>query len=209
MIQPSETKTRILDAAERCFALSGYHGASLRAITRDANVNLAAVNYHFGSKEGLIEAVFCRRILPLNEERKSLLQQELEAASCEDRLPSSGVVLKAFIEPTISLWRKEENADFLLLLGRMFNDSDETMRQIFFRHMTPLLDEFYVALQVALPQLSSEQVFWRLQFALGSLGHLMCRAGRLLWCPAGVDCGDDPTRIADHLLDFLVPAMEA
>ena len=63
------TKDRIMDAAEALFALNGSSGASLRAITRRAKVNLAAVHYHFGSKDRLLEAVLARRLLPLNAER--------------------------------------------------------------------------------------------------------------------------------------------
>ncbi len=66
----TDTKTRIMDAAEQLFARDGFHSTSLRGLTELANVNLAAVNYHFGSKEGLLQAVFARRLLPLNKLRQ-------------------------------------------------------------------------------------------------------------------------------------------
>src|SRR5207248_1431431 len=64
-----ETRTRILDAAEELFMLHGFEGTSMRLLTAKAGVNLAAVNYHFGSKDALIEAVFRRRLDPMNVAR--------------------------------------------------------------------------------------------------------------------------------------------
>ena len=70
-VSRADTKQKLLDVAEHLFAVRGYHNTSLRMITAAAEVNLAAVNYHFGGKEGLLAAVFSRRLLPLNELRKS------------------------------------------------------------------------------------------------------------------------------------------
>ena len=92
-----DTKARILDAAEALFASSGFAGASLRSITADADANLAAVNYHFGSKDDLIQAVFARRLTPLNEERLRLLDQ-LEA-DAGDGPPDLEAIVRAFLIP--------------------------------------------------------------------------------------------------------------
>src|ERR1700682_6647964 len=82
------TKARILDAAEALFMEHGFEATSLRTITAAAGANLAAVNYHFGTKEELFEAVLARRLDPMNQERIDLLDKvEREAggkpASCE------------------------------------------------------------------------------------------------------------------------------
>src|SRR3954453_20324524 len=84
----ADTKTRILDAAERLFVEHGFEATSLRSLTSAAGVNLAAVNYHFGSKEELFQAVLTRRLDPMNQERIDLLAKvEREgggkALSCE------------------------------------------------------------------------------------------------------------------------------
>ena len=71
----TDTREALLDAAESLFAEHGVQAASLRAITQQAGANLAAVHYHFGSKEGLVRAVFSRRIGPLNEERLRRLEE--------------------------------------------------------------------------------------------------------------------------------------
>src|SRR5882724_9640976 len=82
------TKARILDAAEALFMEHGFEATSLRSITAAAAVNLAAVNYHFGSKEELFRAVLTRRLDPMNQARVALLDRfEAEAGevpvSCE------------------------------------------------------------------------------------------------------------------------------
>src|SRR5258706_10616177 len=66
---PHETRTRILDAAEELFMQHGFEGTSMRLLTAKAGANLAAVNYHFGSKDALIEAVFPRRLGTMNSSR--------------------------------------------------------------------------------------------------------------------------------------------
>ena len=88
---PTETKEQILDVAERMFAEEGVHGVSLRAIIAEAKVNLAAVHYHFGSKDALVEAVFERRVGPINEARLEWLdrieaEEEQEAQAVEQKL---------------------------------------------------------------------------------------------------------------------------
>ena len=72
---PHETRTRILDAAEELFMQHGFEGTSMRALTTRAGVNLAAVNYHFGSKDALIEAVFRRRLDPVNLARMAEVEK--------------------------------------------------------------------------------------------------------------------------------------
>ncbi len=79
----SDTKQRILDTAERLFADRGFAGTSLRAITREADVNQAAVHYHYGSKDELLKAVLNRLIVPMNEERLRLLDEATAAADPE------------------------------------------------------------------------------------------------------------------------------
>ena len=81
-----ETKERILDAAETLFMEHGYEATSLRALTTAADVNLAAVNYHFGTKEELFQAVLTRRLDPMNQRRLELLTR-FEAESAPKPLP--------------------------------------------------------------------------------------------------------------------------
>ncbi|HDJ28265.1 MAG TPA: TetR/AcrR family transcriptional regulator, partial [Proteobacteria bacterium] len=95
------TKQCILDAAERLFALHGYHHTSLRKITGEANVNLAAVNYHFGSKEALLKAIFEYHLTPLNQTRQENLKAVREQALQQGKIPQVADIIRAFIEPTL------------------------------------------------------------------------------------------------------------
>src|SRR5690606_34005678 len=90
-IRSSSTREAILDSAEALFARQGHDGTSMRQITSEAGVNLAAVNYHFGSKEALVQAVLKRRLAVLNHERLRLLD-ELEARAGGQPLKPSQIV---------------------------------------------------------------------------------------------------------------------
>src|SRR5260370_15922671 len=94
-----ETKQRILDSAERLFAEHGSEGTSLRTIIADAQVNLAAIHYHFHSKEALWEAVIVRRLGPINQERLRLL--DACARDPNGGPPSLDAVLGALISPPL------------------------------------------------------------------------------------------------------------
>src|SRR6059036_3181340 len=110
-----ETRARILDAAERLFAEHGYDGASLRDITAQAGVNLAAVNYHFRTKESLIQAVFARRLAPVNQRRLALLDA-CEASAAGGRLQLEEVV-RALISPVLRLG--QENPEVSTALKKL------------------------------------------------------------------------------------------
>ncbi len=205
----SETKERILDSAEYLFARKGFHNTSLRAITGRAGVNLAAVNYHFGSKEALLEAVFQRRLVPLNKVRRQNLEVVRETARQEGRLPGVKESLRAFIEPTLAFPKSGTGAeDFIILVGRAMSDPDDTVRDVFIRHIAPLFHLLFDTLCEALPELSTDILFWRLQFAIGAMGHAICMAGKSYSLPEGVTPVSDVESLTAMLLDFVATGME-
>src|SRR5437016_9525270 len=102
----ADTKTRILDAAERLFVEHGFEATSLRAITTAAGVNLAAVNYHFGSKEELFQTVLSRRLDPMNQERMDLLA-ELQRNAAPAPVPCDRILTAMFI-PALKLARNPQ-----------------------------------------------------------------------------------------------------
>src|SRR4051794_8087396 len=99
----SATKERILDTAEALFMEHGFEATSLRAITSAAGVNLAAVNYHFGTKEELFQSVLTRRLDPMNQERVALLT-ELERAVAPQPVACEKILSAMFI-PALKLAR--------------------------------------------------------------------------------------------------------
>jgi len=205
----TDTKERILDSAEYLFARRGFHNTSLRAITSRAGVNLAAVNYHFGSKEALLEAVFHRRLVPLNEVRRDNLETVRETARKEGRRPGVEESLRAFIEPTLAFRRFGTGADdFITLVGRAMSDPDDTVREVFIRYIAPLFFLLFDILQEALPELSPDIVFWRLQFAIGAMGHTICMAGKNYSLPEGITPAGDVESLTGMLLDFVTAGME-
>lgn len=209
MSQP-DTKARILDAAERLFGRDGFHATSLRAITAAAEANLAAVNYHFGSKEALLEAVFERRLIPLNRLRLERLAEVTAQAGRFGQPPLAREVLRAFIEPTLEFRASEPGAEaFSLLVGRALAEADETVRESFLRHIQPAFLALFEALAAALPQQPRSQLFARLQFALGAISHTLCMSGRLRILPPGIEPICDHRLLTAQLLAFLTAGMEA
>ena len=171
----SNTKTRILDSAEQLFAREGFHNTSLRALTSLADVNLASVNYHFGSKESLLHAVIERRLLPLNKIRQEKIEAVLAKAQNNSSHPDAEALLRAFIQPTLEFRNSSPGArDFISLIGRSLSEPDETVRSCFINLALPILQVLFEALRQSLPQLSPAILMIRLQFIMGTMSHVMC-----------------------------------
>jgi len=172
------TKNKILDAAENLFANKGFNGTSLREITSLADVNLAAVNYHFGSKKELIKAVMSRymnELSPRLESSLSILCQQQET-------PDLIEVFSAFIEPLLSLNEFKDNgtSNFLQLLGRGYTDSQGFLRWFLTTQYPGVIDNFVKAVQLAYPQLTAEDIFWRLHFTMGTVVFTMSSSDALM-----------------------------
>jgi AcrR family transcriptional regulator len=164
-----DTKTRILDVAERLFADQGFESTSLRQITTAANVNLAAVNYHFRSKDELIRAVFMRRIGPVNRKRLEMLES-VEAAAGEAPPPLEPI-MEAFYGPVVELHRGSE-CRFQPLFGRIFVEPGPA-REFFLEEMVPVAQRFGRALRRSLPDLPEVELMWRVYFSAGILAFTM------------------------------------
>ena len=170
------TKDRILDAAERLFARQGVEATSLRAITAQAGVNLAAVNYHFQSKESLLHAVIARRLNPVNEKRLAMLDACEEAAG-DGPLPLDEV-LDALLRPVFEMLSGQAK-EFTPIMGRIFTESAELTEQVFQKHLAHVAQRFLPAFQRALPDLPLVELLWRLQFVYGVMSQTM-GAGRIV-----------------------------
>ena len=171
MKQPSDTRSRILDVAEELFGERGLDRVSIRDITRKAKVNLAAINYHFGSKEDLIAAVFERRVVPVNEARLAALGKVEKLAG--KRIPKLEAILEAFIRPALqsSLKASKGGTAFSKLFGRCLSEPSPEVEALLKRQFEPLVDRMESALQKALPHLSRSEIYWRMKFTYGALHH--------------------------------------
>tara|TARA_B100001250_G_scaffold270413_1_gene233391 strand:+ start:1167 stop:1796 length:630 start_codon:yes stop_codon:yes gene_type:complete len=203
------TKDRILDAAEELFALNGSSGASLRAITQRAKVNLAAVHYHFGSKDRLLEAVLARRLLPLNAERiRRLETYQKEAGRKKVRLE---YVIEAMVGPALRLSRNKNKGGriFMRLLGRLVLEPDARIQNLLTGQFEAVLGKFMPSLTVALPHLSPKGFFWRLHFLVGSMAHTMADSERIRLISGGVCDPDDTEGTVQCLVTFLCGGLRA
>lgn len=172
------TKNKILDAAEQLFADKGFNGTSLREITGVAGVNLAAVNYHFGSKKELIKAVMSRYM----DELSPALESALSLLCQADSKPSLHEVFSAFIEPLLSLsdFRENGTSNFLQLLGRGYTDSQGFLRWFLTTQYPNVFAHFTQAVHKAYPELTTEEMFWRLHFTMGTIVFTMSSSEALI-----------------------------
>lgn len=169
-----DTKTRILDAAEELFAENGYQGTTLRRITAAAGANLAAVNYHFGSKEALLEAVFERRLIPLNGRRTEEIQAVLDEARARGFRPPVSSLMRGFIEPTLRFRDSGKGArNFIKLVAHSNMESSGLAQKLFFRHMGPLIDLLTKALEEALPAVPPGDLRWKFLFSIGAVANTL------------------------------------
>lgn len=202
---PLSTQDSLLDAAEELFAEHGISKASLRAITKSAGANLAAVHYHFGSKEELVRAVLERRLGPLNCERLSRLDQ-VEARDPND---THGIV-RAFVEPALQLIQQTRGGhDFARFVGRCFCEPGDRLHALLLEQFRQVIDRFVAAISQAHPELPEEEVYWRFHFMIGSMlytaGH-----GYLVHLYSDGRCDPlDVEGVTDRLVHFLTAGMRS
>ena len=179
VVETTDTKSKILDAAEELFMEHGFEATSLRLITTAAVVNLAAVNYHFGSKEELFQAVLTRRLDPMNQDRMQLLSAYETAA---DGIPlTCEKILAAMFIPALKLARDHEQGgkNFLRLLGRAYADPAPFIREFLSNQYREMIARFRAAFSCALPHIPREELSWRLHFVMGALSYTLAGADML------------------------------
>lgn len=201
------TPERLLDAAEHLYAEQGVDATSLRAITAEAGANLAAVHYHFGSKEALTDAVFSRRLEPLNRERLRLLD-DLELRSA-DQAPPLEAIVEAFILPPLRMSRDAKLGKFVRLMGRMYSEPRVTFQRLVLRHLKEVVQRFLAALGRALPHLPPAELLWRFYFSVGSMIHTVADPAKLEHLSGGLCDPNDVDGNARRLTAFLVAGLSA
>src|SRR5258706_200880 len=203
-----ETRTRILDVAEELFMLHGFEGTSMRLLTSRAGVNLAAVNYHFGSKDALIEALFRRKLDPMNTARIA----QLDRLESEGRLLAPEAIIRAFVGPSL---RHMEDAkgggrNFIRLLGRTYTEPTKPIRVLIGQLYAPTMERYKSALERALPHMAREELVWRMHFMFGTLAYTLA-ATDTVQLIAGCKPEDryDARLLEDRLTAFLAAGLGA
>src|SRR5688500_2422288 len=201
------TRTRILDAAEELFMQHGFEGTSMRQLTSRAGVNLAAVNYHFGSKDALIEAVFRRRLDPMNTARIAELAK-LEGGGGL----SPEAIIRAFVGPSLRIvkYAKSGGRNYSRLLGRTYTEPSKTLRALIGQMYAPTMERYKAALERALPQMPREELVWRMHFMFGTLAYTLA-ATDTVQLIAGCKPEDryDARLLEDRLTAFLAAGLHA
>ena len=212
-VRTSDTRERILDAGERLFMAHGYEGTSMRQITGEAGVNLAAVNYHFGSKEALMQEVFRRRLDWLNEERMRVLDQ-MEAETEGKPLKPSQIVDGFF--GTLLRMAGDENrggVTFLRLLGRTLTEPSEFIRAFLAHEYKEVMDRYKEALFKALPDVPKAEIVWRFHFMLGATSYAIAGTDALRlvtdWQIEEEDSTDRLDRLVPRLMSFLLGGLRS
>ncbi|MEW6741218.1 MAG: TetR/AcrR family transcriptional regulator [Planctomycetota bacterium] len=204
-----DTKDRILDAAEKLFADQGFAATSLRAITTAAGVNLAAVNYHFGSKRALLAAVFERRLSPINEQRLELL--DAVEASNDDGPLALEAVLGAFVGPALRMRKEwgEAGAHFIRFIGRAHSDTNPEVRAAFLQLFRRVFERFLAAFRRALPDVPAGEIPLYLLFVVGAMAHTMAWSDTMGRPSEGWGTPPDVETIIDRLVSFAAAGMRA
>lgn len=198
------TRRRILDTAERQFALYGFAGTSLRGITREAGVNVAAIHYHYGSKEQLLRATMERIVAPVNAERLRLLDEAIAAAG---GAPSVEAILSAFLCPDLLLIRDLGERGLILarFSGRSATEPDEVVGRVLREVFGDLGARFVDALALAVPDAPQAELWWRLRCVVAIITYLLANTGTTL---SLLDL-DDVEGTAERLVAFLAPAIRS
>jgi AcrR family transcriptional regulator len=205
-----ETRTRILDAAEELFMLHGFEGTSMRLLTGKAGVNLAAVNYHFGSKDALIEALFRRRLDPMNSARIAELERLEQEAGGRALAPAA--IIRAFVGASLRLVEdgKCGGRNFIRLLGRTYTEPTKPIRVLIGQLYAPTMERYKSALERALPHMPREELYWRMHFMFGTLSYTLA-ATDTVQLIAGCKPEDrhDARLLEERLTAFLAAGLSA
>jgi len=168
----TDTKTKILDVAEKLFAEVGIHATSIRQIVKEAGVNVASLHYHFGSKEAVIHEIITRRLRPINEAKQKRLE-EIEQESTITP-PDLEAILRAFIEPHIHMQKVAgDKVKILMKLMVQIEDDAHRLKVMQDPLIMDVFNRFLSTLQTILPHLSHSELIWRFKFMIFCMHAIM------------------------------------
>jgi len=205
----SDTRQRILDAAELLFTQYGFEATTLRRITGAAEVNLAAVNYHFGSKEELIRELFRWRLTWLNQQRLQELDR-LEAEAGDKPLKPSQILEVFFgVALRMAADTKGGGRAFMRLLGRTYAKPSDFVRGFLAEEYAAVVARFKAALIKALPGVPGEEILWRFHFMLGAMSYAISGTDALHIVAEDALDDDDAEALYARLMSFMLGGLRA
>ena len=204
-----DTRQRILDAAEALFTEYGLDATTLRQITGAAEVNLAAVNYHFGSKEELIREVFRRRLTWLNQQRLQELDRLEAEAGGKPLKPSR--ILEVFFGVALKMATDSKGGgrNFMRLLGHTYRNPPEFARGFLAEEYTAVIGRFKAALVKALPGVPGEEILWRFHFMLGAMSYAIAGTDALHVVAEDALDDSDAEALYARLMSFMIGGLRA
>lgn len=207
--QPADTRTRILDTAEILFAERGFESVSLRHITAEADVNLASVNYHFGSKEALIDEVIARRLQPINQRRLKLLDESIQAARGEP-LPLEALV-DCFVTPVIDTVRESAHSErlFSRLMSRCLAESTDRFSDVLIKQFTEVIAHFVAEMSRTLPEVAPEVHQLRILFMAGAMSHALFNFDKLAPAAGSQSGPPDMATLKSEMINFIATGLGA
>ncbi|MBV8649857.1 MAG: TetR family transcriptional regulator [Alphaproteobacteria bacterium] len=202
------TRERILRVAEQLFAEHGFNGVSVRTLTAAANVNLAGVSYYFGSKEGLLAAIYDSHCRPMAEER---LRRLAACAERKGRAPLLEQIIAAFIGPALdsTIDAVGGGAVFTRLRAMLAHENNALAKELVETHFDATSRRFVEALAACLPELSSEEVLWRFHFLLGTLYYTMITPDRIVHLSQGLCDPSDVAAVMAQMVRFIAAGFRA
>ncbi len=175
MADLDDTPSRLVAAAERLFTESGEEATSLRAITRAAISNAAAVHYHFGGRDALLRAVVDKHLGIRHERRLRLLDRAAEQYG--DRVPVP-VLLTAVVRPDLELLGKlrKHRVQVARFLGRAFTHRSAVVADYLDRQFLVLSDRVLPMLAPMVPAVEPTDLRHRLRLLLDAVAMLYATA---------------------------------
>lgn len=199
----ADTKEQLLNVAEQLIAERGYAATTVRAIANQANANLAAVNYHFGSKEDLFRAIFSRIARPIVVDQLVMLDELQQKES----LPSVEEILTAFLKPCFQKIVQDESfrtvrAQFM---GRCWSEP-EPLQSIASGEFMESRLAFLSILEQVIPDCPRRELNWKLDLVIATLIRVQNEAGK----PHSLLKSSQPEDVdyaVRYLVQFLTPGM--
>ena len=204
-----ETKERILLAAQKLFAKRGFEAVSLRKITTEALANVAAVNYHFGSKEALVDEVIVQHMLPVMKERMRLLD-EAERKFQIGVVPVE-VIIDAFMRPFLTVMQEsgESRKLFCKFMGRCMSERGDKIPAQALRMAQRVMKRITAMLSDALPDVDVEVLTWRLHFCFGVMAHTLMHEDMLQTVSKGESGDPDFETTLQRMIDYCKGGLKA